>query len=89
MNVKATVTSPGTGSALVDIEIFDAAGKRVFQRFFDNTKFTAGVPLTFNVAYAVPSPAGTASYTVKIGIFKPGWGALYSWNNAAATVRVR
>ena len=89
VTVRAIVTSPGTGTALVDVELYDAAGQKVFQQAFDNTKFTAGIPLTFSVTYRVPATAEPGRYTVKIGVFKPGWGALYSWNNSAATVRLR
>jgi hypothetical protein len=87
--VTATVTSGSNASALVDIEIYDPNGLRVHQAFFDDQPFTAGSARSFNTSWTVPSGAARGTYTIKIGVFSPGWGALYQWNNAAATFRVR
>jgi hypothetical protein len=40
------------------------------------------------VSWAVPAGALPGTYTVKIGVFSPGWGTLHSWNNGAAQFAV-
>ena len=39
----STVTAATTRQALVDVEVYDAAGRKVFQRYWDDQSFTAGV----------------------------------------------
>jgi hypothetical protein len=79
------VTASGAATTLVDVEIYDAGGAKVHQRFFDNQTFSAGVKRDFTVAW---TPARAGTYKVKIGVFKPGWGVVYAWNDAAATIAV-
>jgi hypothetical protein len=97
----STVTRPGTAaittsvksatatSTLIDVEVYNAAGSRVFQQVWDNQSFTAGQTRTFTASYAVPSNAGTGTYTVMVGEFSPGWGTVYAWNGGAGTFSVR
>jgi Intracellular proteinase inhibitor len=87
-SITASVRSNSSSAALVDIEVYSASGGRVFQQAFDNQSFVAGVSRSFKVTWAVPSNATRGTYTVKIGIFSPGWGSMYLWNNAAATFTV-
>jgi hypothetical protein len=77
-----------TRSALVDIEVYAPDGRKVHQVHYDAQSFKAGVAKQYSVSWNVPRnmPAGT--YTVKIGVFKSGWGALYHWNNGADTFKV-
>jgi hypothetical protein len=89
VSLPISVTSSKAMRALVDIEVHDAAGAKVFQQFYDNRSFVAGVPVNFSPAWAIPSGAAKGTYTVKVGVFSAGWGALYVWNNSTMTVTVR
>lgn len=88
-SITATARASQSRSALVDIEVYDGSGNKVWQSYQDNVAFSAGVTRTFPVAWAIPSSAGTGNYTVRIGIFSPGWGHLWSWNNEASRFTVR
>jgi hypothetical protein len=85
--VALQVTSAAAGTALVDVEVVGAAGK-VFQRYFDAQSFTAGQARTYSVPWATTTATAPGSYTVKVGVFAPGWTSLRHWNNAAATINV-
>ncbi len=86
---KANVKSSQAGTALVDIELYNAAGQKVFQQFWDNEAFAANVSRTFSVNWTVPSTLPPGTYTLKIGVFAPGWASMFAWNNGAATIIVR
>jgi uncharacterized protein YfaS (alpha-2-macroglobulin family) len=75
-------------SGLIDIEIYDPNGQKVAQKSFDNENFAANTTRKFSMSWTAPSNAATGTYTVRIGVFSPGWGTLYSWNSSAATFRV-
>jgi hypothetical protein len=84
--VVARVTASAPATVLVDVEVYDATGRKGWQRFADQQVFAAGE--TKEYAYQVSGlPVGT--YTVKVGVFRAGWGALYAWNDRAAVVTVR
>jgi hypothetical protein len=73
---------------LVDVEIYDPNGQRVFQTFFDNQTLAAGQRWTRNITWTVPAVPGV--YTVKLGVFGPGtWSPLYQWNDQATQFAVR
>jgi hypothetical protein len=87
--LSATVTSNTTRRALVDVEVYDPNGNKVFQRFYDNQSFTANVHRRYTMPYKPPAGAPTGTYTVKVGVFQPGWAGLLLWNDRAATFTVR
>src|SRR5256886_9209547 len=84
--VTATVSSATALPVLVDVEIYDAKGGKVFQKAFDNQSLAAGASRDFSAQWAVPQAAGT--YTVKVGLFSPGGGTGYAWNDNAASIPV-
>lgn len=68
-----------SGNYLVDFEIYNTAGIKVSQTFWDNQSFTAGQPKRFTLNVSLGGlPDG--NYTIKGGIFQPGWGTLLHWN---------
>jgi hypothetical protein len=87
--ITASVKSAASSTVLVDVEVYDSSGAKVFQQWWDNQAFGAGQTRTFTARWAVPSTARTGMDTVKIGIFAPGWSALYAWNDQAGTFKVR
>jgi hypothetical protein len=82
------VTASTARAALVDVEVYDAAGHKAFQRYWDAQSFIPGVARTYATTWAVPAGQATGSYLVDIGIFSTGWGTLYHWNQAATTLTV-
>jgi hypothetical protein len=87
-SITTSVQSSAAATVLVDMEVYDPTGTKVFQQYWDNQSFTAGQTRTYSSSYAVSSTAVAGTYTVKIGIFSPAWGALYTWNNGAAVFSV-
>lgn len=86
--IRAYVTSNVTTRVLVDIEVYDANGKQVYQRWYDNQSLSAGYQKTFRTSWRTPRNLPPGTYTVKVGIFSPGWGELLEWNDRAATFTV-
>jgi hypothetical protein len=85
------VNSDTTRRALVDIEVYAPNGRKVYQAFYENQLFAAGVTRTFAVNWSIPSGRASAlpgTYTVRIGIFAPGWNDMFAWNEDATTFTV-
>jgi hypothetical protein len=80
VNLSASVTSATADTSLVDMEVYDTAGRKIFQKFWDSQTFAAGQTRSYS---ATTGALAAGTYTVKIGIFAPGWASLYQWNDAA------
>ncbi len=89
ITLRANVRTNVSANALVDIEVYSSSGQKVYQTYWDNRSFTANVTRTFSRTWTVPTNLAPGTYTLKIGVFKPGWTGLLSWNNGAATFTVR
>ncbi len=87
--LRASVKSNRAISALVDLEVYDASGTKVFQQAWDKQSLGAGKTITLPATWSVPLGASKGTYTVRIGVFSPGWGTLYCWNGNAATLTVK
>jgi hypothetical protein len=101
--ITAVVTSNKAQKLLVDIEVHDTTGNKVFQHYFENEAFAANVQRQFDVAWAVPPTAVHGIHTANIGIFIPGRGTaigvravasptpgwhILNWKSGAATITV-
>src|SRR4029453_7671322 len=53
--VSVTGRSSTTRRGLVDLEIYTPAGAKIFQQFWDNQSFTAGVNRTFTATWNIPA----------------------------------
>ena len=82
-NLTVSVTANKAANAVVDMEIYDSAGTKVWQSYRQNVTFAAGVSQTIQDSWTVPSTSQVGTYTVKIGVFSPGCGQILSWNNSA------
>jgi len=87
--VSGFATSSSSVPALVDLEVYSPSGKRVYQKWYDNRAFSAGVTRTFSSYWTVPSSAEKGTYTLKVGVFKVGWAGLLLWNDSAVQFTVR
>jgi hypothetical protein len=83
------VRANGAATALIDLEVYNSSGQKVFQQYWDGQPFSANVSRTFTANWRVPSNLPRGTYTVKIGVFSPGWSGMHTWNNSAATFTVR
>lgn len=82
--ISAGVSATNTTSALlVDLELYNAQGTRVAQRFVEDQTLGA-TPSNYTINFT-PSVAGT--YTLKVGVFTNGWAENLLWNGSAATIQ--
>jgi hypothetical protein len=88
VTVSATVSASRTSAALLDLELYGPTGRKVAQRWWSTVTFTGGVPRTIRWTWYASSTQALGTYTVKVGVFTPGWGRLLVWNNRAALIRV-
>lgn len=88
VSLNAIVTAQTTQNILVNLEIFDSAGERIFQQFTDHQPVTAGEAKTVPFVWDVPATQASGTYTVSLGIFKAGWVRQLAWHDAATTVTI-
>ena len=79
------VSSSDAQDALVNVEIYDAAGEQVFQEFVTNVDLAAGATGTYMMDW---TPQAEGDYKVKVGVFSGDWQNLYSWFNEVKTIPV-
>ncbi|MDB5224739.1 MAG: hypothetical protein JWO43_361 [Candidatus Adlerbacteria bacterium] len=86
-SVAASITNTGSafGDGIIDIEIYDKSGAKVYQQFFEHQNIAAGEVRNYTVNW-VPGAAGT--YTVMVGEFNNNWSKAYGWNSNALTITV-
>lgn len=77
----------GLGAVLVDLEVYDASGKKIFQQT-RNVTLQAGRPITVSQHYALPGSMAPGTYTYKIGVFGPNWAPMYTWNDSGGNFTV-
>jgi hypothetical protein len=86
VDIGASARGSVDAVALIDIEVYGPNGAKVFQQYYDNVSLTAGTYQSYINHWAVPADLALGTYTVKVGVFTPGWSTLLYWNNEAATV---
>jgi hypothetical protein len=84
--ITAHVSNAGGSvtAGLIDVEVYDHLGKKVFQQFLENQIFSA-TSTTYTISWT-PTSAGT--YTVKMGAFMSDWSTVYGWNDSAETITI-
>ena len=88
ITMSVSVTARAHGAAIVDLELHNASSRRVFQHYWLNASFKRGQRRTFNASWTVPANTPVGAYTVNVGIFEPGWGEVWHWNNRADRIQV-
>ena len=86
--LSASITSSCATSALFDFEIYNAGGQKVWQTWQDHTPLS-GATQTFTANWLVPAGQAAGTYTLKLGVFGPGWTPLYGWDNGATTITIQ
>ena len=83
------VTGTLSAKALVAIQFFHtSSGEKVHEQVLDNQSFGPGESKLYSSFWVVPQTAQDGEYAVKVGVFTPGWGKVYDWNDAAAKFTV-
>jgi len=74
-------------NAVVDLEIYDAAGGKVAQQYYTGQNLTAGTPRSYTWAW--PGTGTTGQYSIRMGVFSGDWSTLYGWNGSAGAFSVQ
>jgi hypothetical protein len=86
--IDADVTSTAGTKALIDVEVYSPSGAKAFQQYWDNESFGPGETRRFTASMTVAPGTEVGDYTVKIGVFPPGWGNALDWNDNAGKLTV-
>ena len=79
----ATITANHTvANELVDFEVYNGAGAKVWQAWRSPLSFKAGVPRAVTASWPIPRTQAPGGYTLKLGVFTSTW-SFQAWNNAA------
>jgi hypothetical protein len=73
---------------LVDFELYDSQGQKVWQMWQDNLPFQGGVVTPVVAVCTIPDDLPPGEFTLKTGVFSAGWGTLYVWNGSAGAITV-
>jgi hypothetical protein len=86
--ITITVTNTGgtADDVIVDTEIYNSSGQKVFQDFRAHQYFATNQSQTYTSPSWMPSVSG--QYRVKIGIFNSSWTTNYHWNDNALILNV-
>jgi hypothetical protein len=88
IEIEVAVEATRNRRALVDLEIYDQADRRVFQKVWDNQQFRSGTPRSFTASWLVPPGETAGAHVVRLGVFRVRSTLLYHWNHLAATFTV-
>ena len=86
--LSVDVMSATTVTALVDLEIYDDDGNKVYQHWWDVERLIPERLRSFTTTWPVPVDQRLGQYTVKIGVFNRGWAGLLHWNDDAESFSV-
>jgi hypothetical protein len=86
--LRQDITPSTNASLLVDFELYDGSGQKVWQAAHDNLTLAGGAGYTDTAFLTVPDSLAPGQYSFKSGVFSAGWGTLYAWNDAAGTLTI-
>ncbi len=86
ITLRQDFTPSANATILVDFELYDSGGQKVWQAFHDNVSVPGGANFSDTATLSVNLPPG--EYAFKAGIFSAGWGTVYAWNDNAGTLSV-
>ena len=70
------------------MEVFNAAGNRVYQQVANNQSFAANETRNFSFNWVSPANQAVGQYTLSVGVFKNDWSSNYTWSSNAASFAV-
>jgi uncharacterized membrane protein len=88
--ITTSVRNSGSlaSGVIVDMEVFNSSGGKVFQQYIPGNNFGTGETKTFQWFWSTPSNQAAGTYTVKIAVFSDHWVTILLWNNSADTFTV-
>src|SRR5258708_7521187 len=83
-------SNPSWNMVLLDFELYNSAGQKVAQKFYDNVNLPPNESGLGQVVYTMTTPATLApgTYQFKVGIFTPHWAQIIHWYGNASTLTV-
>ncbi|GEM_PF-3240795 len=84
--VKSFGGDEDVNNAIVDIEIYNREGTKVFQQFFTGQSFHLVETKNYTVNW---TPQAEGDYRVKLGVFRENWASLYFWKDASVFFSIR
>ncbi len=81
----AVQISGNASNVIVDIEVYNSSGSKVFQQFFTGQNISSSQPGNYSTAW---TPSQNDTYTLKVGIFTSDWSKNYYWNDAVMPLSV-
>lgn len=86
LEILANITSQSNiANVIIDFEVYDSAGNKIFQHYLENQNLTANQVTEFKGTW-IPDEAG--NYQLKLGIFSLNWSSLYHWENNLSSINV-
>jgi endoglucanase len=70
---------------IIDVEIYNSSGNKVFQQFFDHQNINSNQAVNFASSWT-PNTAG--NYQVKVGVFTSNWSSNPYWQDNATSFNV-
>lgn len=86
--LTAAIKASAAGNALVDVEVYNASGTKVFQNFVSNQSFTAGQTRSFTFNWATAANQAAGQYSLSVGVFNNDWSTNYLWAANAGVITV-
>jgi len=86
--LNASIKATAAATVLVDFEVYDAAGNRVYQQVVNNQTFAANETKNISVNWATASNQAQGQYNLSIGVFKSDWSSNYTWSSIAASFAI-
>jgi hypothetical protein len=72
-------------SVLVDFEIFDSQGQKIWQTSLDNQSLPAQQLTSFSATFTPPPSLAPGQYLLKTGVFSAGGGTQYASSDSAGS----
>jgi hypothetical protein len=85
--ISVRVRTTKAAKALVDVELYSPRGIKAAQRSWTTTFATNRIK-TFTWRWTVSTRRTLGNWTVKVGVFRPGWAGMIAWRSSPATFRV-
>ncbi|MCW3007574.1 MAG: hypothetical protein JWP17_2200 [Solirubrobacterales bacterium] len=86
--IRASFRATKAQTALISIEVYRDS-TQVFQKTYDNATLRKGRVRSFLAHWKVAGDAPSGTYSVRLGVFAPGFKGLRTWNPGAARITVR
>ncbi len=85
LTMNAGIKATNAASVVVDMEVYNSTGAKVYQQVASNQSFAANETRNYAFAWATPTNQATGEYTLSIGIFSNDWTTNYTWSSNAAS----